>query len=344
MNLMNQSTDEPMNQSSRASVEFARTRDGWDLALHHYAGDSTRRLPIILCSGYACNRHFIDFDERYSLARFLVRRGFDAWVLELRGHGYSEPTSVPRPHDWTFDDLVRFDVPAAVDYVRSGCAGQPPVWIGHSMGGMVMYAALGQDEALQTSLRGLVTIASPVAFPAVASPIMRALGSAMLALPFPQRLPQHGLLMALWSATAWAPGAAEIGMNPAHIDHRAFGQALRRSICNVPRTLLQQLAGWSLTGQFRSCNQSIDYRAGLSRIAIPLLVIAGAADRLASPEMVRFAYDHVRSEQKRYREFGVQYGDSADYGHVDLIFGRKAPDEVFPVVAEWIGTLNQPNN
>ena len=75
----------------RASIEFARTADDWDLALHHYPGTRTDLPPVILCSGYACNRHFVDFDERYSLARFLARRGFDAWVLELRGHGYSEP-------------------------------------------------------------------------------------------------------------------------------------------------------------------------------------------------------------------------------------------------------------
>jgi hypothetical protein len=51
---------------------------------------------------------------------------------------------------------------------------------------------------------------------------------------------------------------------------------------------------------------------------------------------VRFAHDRISSAQKRYREFGLRSGDSADYGHVDLIFGRRAPDEVFPVISEWI--------
>jgi len=66
------------------------------------------------------------------------------------------------------------------------------------------------------------------------------------------------------------------------------------------------------------------------------LPAAGAADRLASPEMVRFAYDRINSPHKRYREFSVHTGDCADYGHVDLIFGRHAPEEVFPVVSGWI--------
>jgi pimeloyl-ACP methyl ester carboxylesterase len=321
---------------ARASIEFARTADGWDLALHHYQGRRDDRPPVILCPGYACNRHFIDFDDRYSLARFLARRGLDAWVLELRGHGYSEPVEPRQGRGWTFDDLVRFDVPTAIVHVRAQCADRRPVWIGHSMGGMVLYAALGQEPALQESVSGLVTLATPVAFPAVTSQLMRGLGELLLVLPVPERLPQHGVLTALWSAVGWAPRLAEVGMNPANVDHRAFGEALRRSICNVPRSLLRQLAQWSLSGEFASWDRRVDYRANLGRIRVPALIVAGAADQLAAPTMVRFAYDHISSAQKRYREFAVSRGDSADYGHVDLVFGRRAPEEVFPVIGEWI--------
>ncbi len=323
--------------AARAVVEFARTADDWDLALHHYAGPRVEAPPVVLCPGYACNRYFLDYDDRYSLARFLARRGFDAWVLELRGHGYSEPARTGRRQGWTFDDVVRFDVPAAVAYVRARSAGRRPVWIGHSMGGMVMYAALGQNPLVQESIAGLVTLASPVGFPAVDSLLMRGLGTLFLALPLPDRLPQRGALVALWSMIGWAaPGAMEVGMNPENIDRQAFGRALRRSICNVPRSMVRQLAEWSLSGEFRSCNRSVDYRANLSRITTPLLVIAGAADRLASPAMVRPAHERVGSARKEYREFAVHCGDSADYGHVDLIFGRRAPEEVFPVVSAWI--------
>jgi pimeloyl-ACP methyl ester carboxylesterase len=318
----------------RASVEFARTPDNWDIALHHYAGTRADLPAVLLCPGYACNRHFLDFDERYSLARFLARRGFDAWVVELRGHGYSEPAGGPQ--SWVFDDLVRFDVPTAVHHVHARCGGRRLVWVGHSMGGMVMYAALGQNSEVQDVITGLVTLASPIAFPPVASQLMRSLGGLLLALPLPELLPQHGALVAIWSALRWTPRATAIGMNPENVDRRVFGQALRRSICDVPRSMLRQLAQWSLTGDFRSSDGGTDYRANLSRITTPMLIIAGAVDQLAAPEMVRYAYDHVRSTRKQYREFAARLGDSADYGHIDLIFGRRAPDEVFPAVSAWI--------
>ena len=327
------------SRPARPSVEFARTPDGWDLALHHYRGTPPAPAlpPVILCPGYACNHVFLDFNERYSLARFLARRGFDTWALDLRGHGDSEPAGARRP-DWSFDDLVQLDLPTAVRAVRT-LSGRRPVWIGHSMGGILMYAALGTDTGLQESIAGLVTLASPVAFPPVASPLLRGLGQLLVTLPVPQHLPQRGALVALWSALSWAPGTLDVGMNPVNVDVDAFGQALRRCISNVPRSVLRQLADWSLSGELRSADRRIDYRANLSHISTPALIIAGTVDRLAAPAIVRVAYDRISSTEKQYREFGIVDGDSADYGHVDLIFGRHAPDEVFPVIAAWIASV-----
>jgi pimeloyl-ACP methyl ester carboxylesterase len=319
-----------------ARVEFARTADEWDIALYRYPGSRDDLPPLILCPGYACNRHFLDFDERYSLARFFARRGFDTWVLELRGRGYSEPVFGGGARGWTFDDLVRFDVPTAVAYVRGRCAGRRPVWIGHSMGGMVAYAALGADRALGESMAGLVTMASPVAFPPVVSQIARGVGALLLALPFPQRLPQRAVLVALWSVMARSNRFPGIGMNRTNLDDRAFGNALPRFMCNVARAKVQQFAQWSLTGEFRSRDGSVDYRANLPRITVPTLVIAGAADQLATPEIVHYAYDRIGSPRKTYREFAARLGNRADYGHVDLIFGRRAPEEVFPAINAWI--------
>ena len=321
-----------------ARAEFARTDDGWDIALHRYVNARQDLPPVILCSGYSCNRHFLDADERYSLARFLARRGFDVWVLELRGHGYSEPIGALAARDWTFDDFVRFDLPAAVRYVRGRCDGRRPVWVGHSLGGIVMYAALGEKSVECESLAALVTIASPIAFPAVVSPAVRGLAGFFLALPWRAKLPQGFVLRVLWSASSLAPSATGVGMNPRNVDRAAFGRAFPKTICDVPSGVLRQLAQWSLSGEFRSSDGRLDYRARLSDISTATLVIAGAADRVAPPNAVRVAYDFIAAARKAYRQFGVSSGDSADYGHIDLVFGRRAPEEVFPVIGEWIET------
>jgi hypothetical protein len=33
---------------------------------------------------------------------------------------------------------------------------------------------------------------------------------------------------------------------------------------------------------------------------------------------------------------GRERGDRQEYGHGDLIFGARAPDELFPIVANWL--------
>ena len=159
------------------------------------------------------------------------------------------------------------------------------------------------------------------------------MGEWLSVLPLPRYVPQHGPMVAVWSAL---PSAAVVGANRVNLDQRAFGQALRLFICNIARAKLRQFIHWALSGEFCSCDRSIDYRANLGRVTAPALLIAGAADRFASPDTVRFAYDHLGSEQKEYREFAARLGDTADYGHVDLIFGRHAPEEVFSPVGAWI--------
>jgi hypothetical protein len=39
---------------------------------------------------------------------------------------------------------------------------------------------------------------------------------------------------------------------------------------------------------------------------------------------------------RTYVEFGREGGHSADYGHTDLLVGRNAQAEVFPVVSSWL--------
>jgi pimeloyl-ACP methyl ester carboxylesterase len=320
--------------SAGDEVHFAETSDGWRLALHrHRPRNGGSGVPVVMCGGFSCNRHFIDYNDRYSLARFLARAGFDAWVLELRGRGLSHPTrACPRPGKWTFDDLAQTDVPAAIEHVVR-TTGQPVTWVGHSMGGMVLYAHLATTPA--APVRAGVTIASPVVFSATGSALLNLLGSWLLSVPLSDVVPQRAVLGALWWILAPTAGL-EVGMNTDNIDRAAVGRALRLSLSNVSRFKLQQLSRWAFEGVFASVDGRIDYRGALAGVTTPLLVIAGSGDRVAPPDAVRRALEHLPSTSARYLEFGRRHGHTVDYGHVDLILGRAAPAEVFPATAQWL--------
>jgi len=69
--------------------------------------------------------------------------------------------------------------------------------------------------------------------------------------------------------------------------------------------------------------------------------MSGAGDMLATESSVMFAYDRVGSTDKKHRRFSKANGDSADYGHGDLILGYHATEEVFPPIVEWLDSHNQ---
>jgi predicted alpha/beta hydrolase len=317
-------------------VHFAVTPDGWRLALHRYRarGVGAHGTPVLLCAGYGCNRHFVDSDEPYSLARFLARQGFDAWPVELRGRGLSQPTAERRrPGMWTFDDLACIDVPAAVAYVAKH-TGRQVTWVGHSMGGLVLYACLGSRPEVAPLLAAAVTVAAPVVFPATSGSLIGRVGDVFLRVPIGDLVPQRWVLGVLWHLAR--SSNLEVGMNPANIDRQTVGRTLRHSLSDVSRHKLQQLSRWSLEGAFASVDGTTDYRAALRNVTTPLLVAAGSADRIATPAAVQRALDHLPPGVASYTEFGRAHGHAVDYGHVDLILGRAAPFEVFPAIARWL--------
>ncbi len=322
----------------RPELRYAHTRDGWRIALYHYAHErAPGQSPVMLCHGLGANRFNVDAPGRYSLARYLYHRGNDVWVVELRGAGRSRRARGLRrtTWDWNFDDHVHHDVPAALRAIREWTGSDDVHWVGHSMGGMVGYAFL--TVADQHHLRSLVAIASP-AFSGMRS---RYLDAALLmrgSLHVLKRLPYRtGSRLALPAVLAWAR-TSDLLANPDNMDPWLLTRLLWLAIDDVPTSLLAQFLDWYVTHDFRGWYGTHSYKCGLRDIRVPVHIIAGAADRLTPPHDLRYVYDHLASVDKKFTLVGRETGFSADYGHIDLVLGKHAPEEVFPLVADWIAT------
>ncbi|MFT5170722.1 MAG: alpha-beta hydrolase superfamily lysophospholipase, partial [Candidatus Marinamargulisbacteria bacterium] len=96
------------------------------------------------------------------LALQFVSRGYKVCLLDLRNHKVANGVC-PKTYDrgWTFDDYIKFDMPAGLDFV-SKTYQQKVVLVGHSMGGMVarFFTALN-PELSETVIDRVVAIASP---------------------------------------------------------------------------------------------------------------------------------------------------------------------------------------
>lgn len=81
------------------------------------------RSPVLLLHGGGQTRY-----SWRSTATHLAARGYEAWTLDLRGHGES---------DWAPDG--DYSIAAMVEDLEALCAeiGRPPVLVGASMGGMI---------------------------------------------------------------------------------------------------------------------------------------------------------------------------------------------------------------
>ncbi|WP_122746007.1 alpha/beta hydrolase, partial [Pseudomonas viridiflava] len=99
-----------------------------------------RGIPVILVHGSFSNRRFWYSPKGIGLGPFLARAGYDVWIPEMRGHGLSARNQNYRSN--CVADYARYDVPAIAAFVQEQ-SGQLPHWIGHSLGGTTLAAALG---------------------------------------------------------------------------------------------------------------------------------------------------------------------------------------------------------
>jgi pimeloyl-ACP methyl ester carboxylesterase len=125
-------------------------------------------------------------------------------------------------------------------------------------------------------------------------------------------------------------------MNPDNIDMQFVRSLSSNAVSNVSTRLLYQFSRWIITGKFDSIDGSYDYREKMSEIKIPALVMSGGDDRLASVPSVKMAFEKLGSADKKYVEASVKNGFSANYGHIDLVFGKRVQTEIFPLIGNWI--------
>ena len=309
-----------------------RTADGWRLALarRRSTGAPRRRTPVLLVHGIAANHACMDFGMgRLSLAAHLAEAGFEAFSVDLRGHGGSARTR-GLPHNWTFDDYLRFDLPAAVDAIREATGAPAVAVVGHSQGALLALAAAG---TLDDRVAGVVALAGPAHFAAQRGLALLA-RAGFLVTGRLNRLAARALSpYAGW----WHPHVSQAVWNANNVDGAVYRRVLVNVVENVPPGVLRQFGGWIQMDQWMSGDGTVDYRGALAQARQPAFFLGGADDVLAPPEVVRAAYEAWGGERSMWIA-GLEGGCGCEYGHSDLLFGRRAPDEIFPRVRDWLIT------
>ena len=67
-----------------------------------------------------------------------------------------------------------------------------------------------------------------------------------------------------------------------------------------------------------------------------MLALAGDRDAQCPPAAARETLEALGSTKRKLVVAGPESGMADHYGHFDLLIGRRAPQEVFPLIHEWL--------
>lgn len=315
-------------------LQFTRTEDGWTLALSRWRPRAAaRRSPVLLLHGLAASRETFDPDPRFSLARHLCGRGYDVWALELRGHGRSERPSLFGAHryGWGFEHYLRRDLPAALAHLRAAAGGREPHWIGHSMGGILALAHLACGGAA----RSVTTIASSLDYSGSGSGFHKVTGLKPLFARLP--LVPAGPLAFLSAPLAlrFPSPIDRFFVEAENVDAEVYRRWLTRGVHTISAPVLAQLVSAFDPGGLRT-SAGDQYQRALSRVKVPVLLLAGDRDRQCPPAAAAASYGALGAADKKLALFGPEHGHAGHYGHIDLVLGLRAAAEVYPHIDAWL--------
>lgn len=300
--------------------------------LYRYRRDTppTQRTPVFLVLPLINRAYILDLRPGASFVQFLLSRGFDVFMLD-----WGIPGEEDRGMD--LDALVTRYLPRAVHKARQAAGVEQLTVLGYCIGGAlaVCYAALYPE-----SVKNLVLFTTPVDFSDAGRfgdwtakkvfPIDRLtevyptvpgqlpdFGSKMLN-PLPATV---GTYMRLWDKLA-DPDFDVAGW-------QAMYRWVNEGVPFPGAAYRQWIKDFYQDNKLARGKLEMDGRAvNVKRITCPVLNVAASADTIAPRPTTGAILDLVGSRDK---EELLLKG-----GHVGIVVGRAASNELWPKVADWL--------
>ncbi|CAN8235004.1 unnamed protein product [Cochlearia groenlandica] len=248
---------------------------------------------------------------------------------------------IPR-YNWDFDNYLDEDIPYAMEYVKSQSKPKDGklLAIGHSMGGILLYAMLSRCglKGIDSGLACVTTLASTLDYSSSKThlkyllPKEPALALKVSALPIDIMLAMaHPLMCRPPYALSWLTTNISA---PQMMEPELIEKLFLNSLCTIPAKLLLQLATALGHGGLGDRTGKFYYKQHINKSNVPVLALAGDWDIICPPDAV---YDTVKLIPKHlatFKVFGSPQGPH--YGHQDLISGRTAKSEVYPLIIRFL--------
>ncbi|XP_037040313.1 lipase 3-like [Bradysia coprophila] len=157
----------------RNEVHSVTTFDKYILKLHRIPSDSISSKVVVILHGLGASSYaFVitgpGIPRKNSITFKLANHGCDVWLINVRGTDYSHhqhllPTS-SKYWQFSLDEIVKYDLPAIIDYVLMKTNQTFVHFVGHSQGTTVVMAMLSLFPRYNKKLKTLHLMAPSVYF------------------------------------------------------------------------------------------------------------------------------------------------------------------------------------
>ncbi|XP_075507074.1 uncharacterized protein LOC142543602 [Primulina tabacum] len=246
-------------------------------------------------------------------------------------------------YDWDFDHYLEEDIPSAMEYIRSQSKPEDGriLTIGHSMGGILLYALLSRysSRGRDPGVAAVVTLGSSLDYTSSKSSLklLLPLADPAQALNVPI-VPLGALLSAAYPLSSQPPYvlswlndliSAQDMMHP-----DLLKKLVLNNFCTIPGKVLLQLATALREGGLRDRSGKFFYKDHLHESNVPVLALAGDHDLICPPEAVHETVKLIPEHLVTYKVFGEPGGPH--YAHYDLVGGRLAAEQLYPCIIEFL--------
>ncbi|MCP4643683.1 MAG: alpha/beta hydrolase [bacterium] len=307
-------------------VHTIMTHDRWLLKMHRRLPQGGSGEPVFLCHSLTSNHLNFELPEGASMVDALSAAGYDCWTIDLRGCTTAVPPTGHKRSQVVVDDYLLRDIPAALKHICDATGYDKVHWIGHSLGGMLLYAhdVCAKGEHVASG----VTLGASLGFDGVEHRGMPAVLG--LALRFPRVL--RGL-------SPWVPFLRPknvIPVNWANV-HPGMGRGdFLHALEYPPPLVAQELDYWATNSEWKMRSGQFDVKANLNKVRTPLLAMYAVSDTFIPLDQAKAFIDALPGKDKKMVILGKDAGFSADYDHGEMTIGKEGTDEVFPLIVDWL--------
>jgi alpha/beta hydrolase family protein len=323
-----------------AEVHSVPTSDGTAVRLTRYRYGT--KGPLIMAPGYgnAARAFAIDTVPK-NWVQYLGEHGYDVWLFDYR----ASPDLPASLTQFTVDDIATRDWPAAVDTVRRETGTDEIQALGHCVGGLSLFMAMGAGmqglrSATFSSLAGhpIPTPGNQLRAHARLATLFRKLGIKFLAPDYDPkswdgRLIETVMRLAPFRHIYDDPVARRIYFiygdvyDYENINRATMEQSVPSFFGGGNITFFEHISLMIRAGAARDARGRDAYLANLDAFKLPVSFITGEHNKMFVPKGLQRTYDTLRRANGagHYTHHVMPH-----YAHLDLWLGADAERDVWP--------------